>query len=101
MPKLVIFWLMDALTTRECQSPEGGRGDHLAGLRCPAARSAALASNPCTDAGGVCGLTRDGFYLLSYVAAAMGVVCISIYARVIPRLEALPLDAWRSKVRTA
>lgn len=92
---------MDALTTRECQSPEGGRGDHLAGLRCPAARSAALASNPCTDAGGVCGLTRDGFYLLSYVAAAMGVVCISIYARVIPRLEALPLDAWRSKVRTA
>eukprot|EP00884_Botryococcus_braunii_P021945 jgi/Botrbrau1/8434/Bobra.0237s0053.1 len=101
MPKLIIFWLMDTLTTRECRALGGAEDASLAGLRCPASRGAAKTGNPCTDAGGACTVTRDGFYLLAYVAAAVGFLSIHIYARVFPRLEALPLTAWRSKSRTA
>jgi Acetyl-coenzyme A transporter 1 len=101
MPKLVIFWLMDALTTRECRAPGGAADAELAGLRCPAARGAPSSGNPCTDAGGTCAITQDGFYILAYAAVAVGFLSTHIYARVFPRLEALPLTAWRSKSRTA
>ena len=45
MSVVQVFWLMDALTVRTCSGAVGG---------CPSSRTAAMAGNACTDAGGVC-----------------------------------------------
>jgi MFS transporter, PAT family, solute carrier family 33 (acetyl-CoA transportor), member 1 len=99
MPKVLLFWLMDALTGRTCHGPSGPDAA-LALLLCPSGRGQALADNLCTAAGGTCELTRDGFYVLSYCAIAVGILSTAVFGRVLPRLEALPLDAWRAKTRT-
>ena len=56
--------------------------------------------NACVAAGGHCELARDGYYLLSYVMIAFGVLLGLWYRVLLPKLEALPLGSWRaSKVR--
>ena len=42
---------------------------------------------------------RDGFYTLSFAAAALGLVLFFWFRRALPALEALPKDAWRAKTR--
>ena len=47
MPKLGIFWLIDALTVRQCL----GAGGKAMPQACPGSREAAKADNSCTLAG--------------------------------------------------
>lgn len=92
LPKLAIFACMDLLTVRRCQSTSGS----LQGLQCPGGRVEAQGSNSCTDAGGTCSLTFDGFYPLSAAMITLGVVLSFHYKRVMPELEALPRTHWRA-----
>ena len=92
LPKLVLFSLMDALTERRC---EGGSAPDLAALACP--RGKGGAAGACAAAGGKCVVVRDGFFLLSYVMIGFGLVLFLWLRRVLPKLEALPTEAWRAK----
>lgn len=99
---------MDWLTVRECR-PVGGEG--LGGWDpTPAARAACrhgftagggdavgAVHGACTEAGGACELVADGFYRLSVLAVLLGLGMMLWLQRVLPRLEALPLSAWRSR----
>ena len=92
LPKLVLFTLMDVLTERRC---EGGSG--APDLACPRVRVGGR--DPCADSGGECVVHRDGFYLLSGCMICVGAALFLWLRRLLPRLEALPLEAWRAKQR--
>ncbi len=56
----------------------------------------AKGENACIAAGGQCVMLHDGYYQLSYIMIALG-VCLGLwYRRLLPRLEALPLESWRA-----
>ena len=93
LPKLVLFTLMDVLTERRC---EGGKEP---GLACPRVRMGGREANACTAAGGKCAVWRDGFYMLSGLMICVGAALFLWLRRLLPRLEALPLDQWRAKQR--
>jgi len=48
LPKIGVFWLMDFLTSHECQGLE----DNLSIASCPRSRAAAAGVNACTALGG-------------------------------------------------
>ena len=95
LPKLAIFWLIDVLSVRQCQDAKG----QTMLQACPGSIDAAKAANACTLAGGTCTRVRDGFYTLSFIAVASGLGLFFWFRRALPRLEALPKDAWRAKAR--
>ena len=65
---------------------------------CPANHAAATApDNACIIAGGQCHLQRDGYYGLSFAAIGIGAALGLWYMVALPRLQALPADAWRAK----
>lgn len=95
LPKLFIFWSMDQLTHRDCS----GLGPGLPRASCPRSKDAALGSNACTALGGECVVTRDGFYPLAYGMALAGILMGLSFRRVLPKLEALPVEVWRARSR--
>jgi hypothetical protein len=95
LPKLVLFTMVDLLTARRCMGADPTLGAHA----CPRTRIAGRADNACTRAGGECVVNRDGYYALSYCAVAIGLLLFFWFRRVLPRLEALPLERWRAKKR--
>ena len=95
LPKLAIFWLIDVLSVRQCQDTKG----QTMLQACPGSIDAAKADNACTSAGGICTRVRDGFYTLSFIAVVSGLGLFFWFRRALPRLEALPKDAWRAKAR--
>ena len=100
LPKLLMIALVDLLTVRRCDGPDGPSAA-FAALPCPAAqKTLAGAGGACAAAGGTCVVTHDGYYLLSYAAVALGCGLYVWLARTLPRLEALPVEAWRAKSRT-
>lgn len=99
LPKIAVFWLMDVLTQYRCSTAPGG--DPLPDLACPDNRAAARGDNECTLAGGTCEVSKDGFYMLSYVCIAVGLLLSLWYQSEFPRLEALPPESWRAQRQPA
>jgi hypothetical protein len=93
LPKLVLFTLMDVLTERRC---EGGKEP---GLACARVRVGGREAGACAAAGGTCVVLRDGFYVLSGLMICVGAAAFLWLRRLLPRLEALPIEAWRAKHR--
>jgi PAT family acetyl-CoA transporter-like MFS transporter 1 len=99
LPKTPVFALIDALTSSTCRDAKGASLPLPAGLRCPKkARDmgAGAAAEACAAAGGSCVLDRDGFYVVSYSMAALGVALGIMIMRLFPRLTRLPLERWRA-----
>ncbi|KAJ9530273.1 hypothetical protein QJQ45_023560, partial [Haematococcus lacustris] len=98
LPKAPAFYLMDVLTRTECTSPVGSDAGStsFAGLQCPSKPKELLAPSACTAAGGRCVVAADGFYLVSTVSLVLGGVLGAVYLRYLPRLMALPREAWRA-----
>eukprot|EP00878_Enallax_costatus_P023359 GHUV01024843.1.p2 GENE.GHUV01024843.1~~GHUV01024843.1.p2 ORF type:complete len:106 (-),score=14.81 GHUV01024843.1:96-413(-) len=48
-------------------------------------------------AGHTCSMDHDGFYIVSYTMAAVGLVLGVYFSRLFPRLDRLPLARWRAK----
>lgn len=95
IPKIGIFWLMDILTYRSCQ----GLADNLPVTSCPRSGTASAGVNACTALGGKCIMVRDGFYPLAYGLAAAGLCMGLVFQKVLPRLEALPIEVWRVNMK--
>jgi len=94
LPKLAMFWAMDALTRRGCQAP----GGELLDAPCPASHEGAAA---CVAAGGACTTLRDGFFPLSYSLLVLGVALGLVFRRALPALQARPLTSWRAESETS
>jgi PAT family acetyl-CoA transporter-like MFS transporter 1 len=104
VPKLFVFWAMDALTARRCVGVDAASGLADAALAAPEgagacgpASAGGAADGACTGAGGACAVARDGFYVLSCAAVAAGCVLLAWLRRALPRLEAAPASAWRAR----
>lgn len=93
LPKVVLFWLMDVLTIRDCRAPTGERWD----LYCPVKKLDAEGLNPCTDAGGSCLIKMDGFYSLSYATALGGLILGLFFVKILPQIQAMPAKFWHAK----
>ncbi|CAD7698104.1 unnamed protein product [Ostreobium quekettii] len=93
LPKVPVYWLMDLLTVRECKGPANENWHHF----CPSGKHQALGSNPCTDVGGSCVVTFDGYYPLVYGMVVVGVLLGQYFCRLLPKLEAIPADQWHAK----
>ena len=95
LPKIGIFWLMDFLTFRSCK----GLAENLPAASCPRSGSASAGVNACTALGGECIVSTDGFYPLAYGLAVAGLLMGLVFQRVLPRLEALPVEVWRVNLK--
>ena len=99
LPRTPLFWAIDVLTVPRCVAPSGDAADASATLfshlACPKKAKDMASGNACTDAGGVCELVSDGFYLISWVTLVLGVLLGVAYMRLLPLLMRLPLTKWR------
>lgn len=99
VPKLIIFWLLDVMSLRSCHDMSTGDIMHYL---CPNNKVMANGSNPCTDAGGVCQIERDGFYLLSIILFIIGLYIGRRIKKELDDLQKLSTDAWhvsQSKIK--
>mmetsp|Transcript_1462 Transcript_1462/g.4769 ORF Transcript_1462/g.4769 Transcript_1462/m.4769 type:complete len:115 (+) Transcript_1462:147-491(+) len=60
----------------------------------PASKSAANGANGANGKKG--DVLRDGFYVVSFAANALGVVLLMLLGRIVTRLERFPSSAWRT-----
>lgn len=97
LPKIGLFWLMDELTVRQCMVM--GTGELLPGVECPSSKPQDGVATPCSDAGGECRIFHDGFFPLSYGLLVMGAALAVVYGRYMPRLQKLPINAWRADLK--
>lgn len=108
LPRTPMFWLMDVLTVARCSAREGGperptgqfEGVEWAGLKCPKkVMDMGKAGVECVDAGGVCSLASDGYYLVSSVSLVVGLLLGLVYVGGVKAMMRLPLEKWRPQKR--
>ncbi|KAG7276895.1 hypothetical protein CRUP_034771 [Coryphaenoides rupestris] len=85
-PSTVALWLVDPLTSKECQGP--------AGQSCDSLDEATL----CVKEGGVCVATLDGYYVESVVCVVIGLAWWLWLGKKMKRLQEESPAAWRCKV---
>ncbi|KAL3680660.1 hypothetical protein R1sor_023616 [Riccia sorocarpa] len=90
-PRFFIFILLDWLTVQECVGV--GTGDGVLPLACPTRKGS---FNPCTNAGGTCKITSDGFYPLSFAMILLGAFIGYLCRKRLSNLETAKVDAWRA-----
>jgi PAT family acetyl-CoA transporter-like MFS transporter 1 len=101
-PRFFILKLVDQFTQATCVPPVPGSTALSAALKSPLvteAFSCALEvdKHRCIDGGGVCNITRDGYYITNVVCVIIGVLTFWGYIRERAlQLQALPLRAWRT-----
>ena len=120
-PSTVVLYLVDPLTTRACLLPggaevaEGGvleeAGGHVGDgelHQCNANTTETVPmfqTQACTEAGGSCVITTDGYYSLIAGCFVIGVFWVRYFKSEMAALEDLPVSgansAWRVKTATA
>lgn len=99
-PRFFILKLVDYFTAAQCIPPAADfklpstlRGPLITdGFSC----SLSAEKDRCIQGGGICDVSRDGYYVMNIVCVIIGV--ISFYGFIKPaalKLQALPLRAWR------
>lgn len=85
-PSTVALWLVDPLTSKECEG--------AAGQSCGSPEEAGL----CVREGGVCVTTLDGYYVESVVCVAIGLAWWVWLGKKMRRLQDQSPAAWRCRV---
>ncbi|XP_028320186.1 acetyl-coenzyme A transporter 1 [Gouania willdenowi] len=85
-PSTLALWLVDPLTSKECQG--------VAGQSCGSTEEAAL----CTREGGVCTTTLDGYYVESVVCVVIGLIWWLWLGKKMRRLQEESPAAWKCKM---
>ncbi|KAJ3590089.1 hypothetical protein NHX12_008043 [Muraenolepis orangiensis] len=85
-PSTVALWLVDPLTSKECQG--------AAGQSCGSLDEAAL----CAKEGGVCATSLDGYYVESVVCVVIGLAWWVWLGKKMRRLQEESPAAWRCRV---
>ncbi|TVY53004.1 putative membrane protein [Lachnellula cervina] len=99
-PRFFVLKLVDLFTVATCLPPSL---DYklAAGLRGPVVTSPFSCSlsaekDRCTEGGGICDVSRDGYYVMNIVCVLIGVVTFWGFIKPAAlKLQALPLRAWR------
>ncbi|MCJ1381970.1 hypothetical protein MMC17_005082 [Xylographa soralifera] len=98
-PRYFILKLVDAFSAATCIPPSHSfPEDKLKGPLITNSFSCALEAerHRCTNGGGTCEMTRDGYYITNILCVIIGVVTFWGFIRpAARRLQALPLRAWR------
>ncbi|EDO34028.1 predicted protein [Nematostella vectensis] len=81
----VALWLVDELTWSQCLGLPGDEQSPCGN---------ALLQKTCTDAGGKCAITVDGYYIESVICVVIGFLWLRWKARDCRRLQELPPEAW-------
>jgi len=101
VPKLAVFAAIDLFTARRCASnAEEGQWLNSAEAVCGPASAAGKEDGACTSAGGSCVIIRDGFFVLAYGSAVMGVGIGIWMQKALKKLEATPASEWRAPSST-
>lgn len=85
-PSTVALWMVDPLTSKECQG--------AVGQSCGSALEAGL----CVKEGGVCVTTLDGYYVESVVCVVIGLLWWVWLGKKMRRLQEQSPSAWRCRV---
>ncbi|XP_008274181.1 acetyl-coenzyme A transporter 1 [Stegastes partitus] len=85
-PSTVALWMVDPLTSKECQG--------AAGQTCGSSEEAGL----CVKEGGVCVTTLDGYYVESVVCVVIGLAWWVWLGKKMRRLQEQSPAAWRCRV---
>ncbi|MCJ1420766.1 hypothetical protein MMC32_007125 [Xylographa parallela] len=98
-PRYFILKLVDAFSAATCTPPSHSfPEDKLKGPLITNSFSCVLEAerHRCTNGGGTCEMTRDGYYITNILCVIIGVVTFWGFIRpAARRLQALPLRAWR------
>ncbi|XP_052872224.1 acetyl-coenzyme A transporter 1 [Anopheles cruzii] len=82
-PSTVVLWLVDRLTWKQCSNaPSNDCSD-------------SALKDVCTEAGGQCGITIDGYYIEIVICLLYGIAWYRWGSRKIRHLQEMPLKAWR------
>jgi hypothetical protein len=96
-PRFFVLKLVDAFTVATC-IPPSSTPSNLKSPLITEAFSCALAAEKdrCIKGGGVCDISRDGYYVMNIVCVIVGVVTFWGFIKPAAlKLQALPLRAWR------
>uniref|UniRef100_A0A096LV88 Acetyl-coenzyme A transporter 1 n=1 Tax=Poecilia formosa TaxID=48698 RepID=A0A096LV88_POEFO len=85
-PSTVALWMVDPLTSKECQG--------AVGQSC----SSSLEAELCVKEGGVCVTTMDGYYVESVVCVVIGLLWWLWLGKRMRRLQEQSSSAWRCRV---
>lgn len=99
-PRFFVLKLVDAFTAATCipPGPDYVLSPKLKGPLVTDSFSCAMAAEKdrCVQGGGICDISRDGYYVMNVVCVIIGVVTFWGYIKPAAlRLQALPLRAWR------
>ncbi|XP_030620950.1 acetyl-coenzyme A transporter 1 isoform X2 [Chanos chanos] len=83
-PSTVALWLVDPLTSKECQGA--------------VAQGCGTMEELCSKEGGVCVVTLDGYYVESLVCAAIGLAWWFLLGKRLKRLQDESPSAWHCRV---
>ncbi|KAF2674754.1 hypothetical protein BT63DRAFT_366548 [Microthyrium microscopicum] len=98
-PKFFVLKLIDMLTVASCTPP--GKPPASDTLKSPLVTSPfSCVAEPdktrCTQGGGTCNITMDGYYIVNILCIVVGVLTFWGYIRnTVRSLQALPVRAWR------
>ncbi|CAL9684831.1 unnamed protein product [Knipowitschia caucasica] len=87
-PSTVALWLVDPLTTKECQGAPG--------QSCDTSEAAGL----CVQGGGTCLTIMDGYYVESAVCVVIGIIWWLSLGKKMRRLQEKSPAAWRCQVNS-
>ncbi|KAF2150121.1 hypothetical protein K461DRAFT_229997 [Myriangium duriaei CBS 260.36] len=96
-PRFFVLRFVDAFTSATCVPPsippKTTKGDLVTR---PFSCALEAERHRCTDGGGTCNITTDGYYIVNIICILIGVVTFWGYIKpTVAKLQALPLRAWR------
>ncbi|TQV93219.1 hypothetical protein V2A60_010345 [Cordyceps javanica] len=97
-PRYFVLRLVDVFTVATCHPGKHASSAKLKGPLVTESFSCAVQADKerCQDGGGVCEMTRDGFYWVNILCVLFGAVTFFMYIKPkVRQLQALPLRAWR------
>jgi MFS transporter, PAT family, solute carrier family 33 (acetyl-CoA transportor), member 1 len=98
-PKFFVLKLIDMLTVATCvppTTPPAAGTLKGAPVTSPFSCVAETEKHRCTDGGGACTISTDGYYLVNVLCVAVGALLFwSFIGPAAKRLQGLPLRAWR------
>jgi hypothetical protein len=98
-PKFFVLKLIDVLTIATCSPPRSPPNSDL--LKGPLVTSSfSCVAEPdklrCSNGGGTCTITTDGYYIVNILCIIVGVLTFWGYIKPVVRsLQSLPVRAWR------
>ncbi|KAK2794362.1 hypothetical protein FQN52_008721 [Onygenales sp. PD_12] len=95
-PKFFVLKLVDLFTSATCIPPTEPPAGITSPITTPFSCALEADKHRCKDGGGVCEVTRDGYYTTNIVCVLIGALTFWFYIKpAVLKVQKLPLRAWR------